>query len=208
MSRKTKIWLIVAASLIGLGCIILGGAMTVLNWDFTKLGTMQYETNSHAIDQAIVDIKVMTKTADVIIRPSGEEEISVICDEQTRAKHTVAIKDGVLEIRMEDERKWYDYIGINFRSPGAVWCFIGSWEYGQGKHPDRLWFCLHGCVCVHGKCDLHSIRNGRNEDQNKHRQHSLTGTFGGCLGAVYHHRKDHGPEGQLRRGSEPEDQHR
>ena len=129
MSRKTKIWLIVAASLIGLGCIILGGAMTVLNWDFTKLGTMQYETNSHAIDQAIVDIKVMTKTADVIIRPSGEEEISVICDEQTRAKHTVAIKDGVLEIRMEDERKWYDYIGINFRSP-RITVSIPQGQYG------------------------------------------------------------------------------
>ena len=129
MSRKTKIWLIVAASLIGLGCIILGGAMTVLNWDFTKLGTMKYETNSYSLEEAIIDINIATKTADVIIRPSGEEEISVVCYEQTRAKHTVSIKDGVLEIRMADERKWYDYIGINFGSP-RITVSIPQGQYG------------------------------------------------------------------------------
>lgn len=130
MSRKTKTWLIIAASLIGLGCILFGGAMTVLNWDFTKLGTMKYETNSHSLEEAIIDINIATKTADVIIRPSGEEEISVVCYEQTRAKHTVAIKDGVLEIRMVDERKWYDYIGINFRSP-RITVSIPRGQYGK-----------------------------------------------------------------------------
>ena len=129
MSRKTKTWLIITVSLIGLGCILFGGVMTVLNWDFTKLGTMKYETNSHSLEEAIIDINIATKTADVIIRPSGEEEISVICYEQTRAKHTVAIKDGVLEIRMADERKWYDYIGINFRSP-RITVSIPQGQYG------------------------------------------------------------------------------
>jgi len=130
MSRKTKIWLIVAASLIGLGCVIFGGAMTVLNWDFAKLGTVQYETNTHSLEEAIIDVKIVTKTADVIIRPSGDEEISVVCFEQTRAKHAVSIKDGVLEIRLVDERKWYDYIGINFKSP-RITVSIPRGQYGK-----------------------------------------------------------------------------
>jgi len=130
MSKKTKIWLIVAASLIGLGCIIFGGVMTVLGWDFSKLGTMQYETHSYTIDEVFADIKVAGKTADVILRPCEDEEISVVCYEQTRTKHTVSVNDGSLEIRLVDERKWYDYIGINFGSP-KITVSIPQGQYGR-----------------------------------------------------------------------------
>ena len=45
MSKITKIWLIIAASFVLIGCIIFGGVMTMLKWDFTKLSTDKYETN-------------------------------------------------------------------------------------------------------------------------------------------------------------------
>ena len=36
MKKGTKLCLIIAASLILVGCIVFGGAMTMLNWDFSK----------------------------------------------------------------------------------------------------------------------------------------------------------------------------
>jgi len=41
----------------------------------------------------------------------------VLCYEPVNAKHSVTVEDGTLSINVVDERKWYDYIGINFGSP-------------------------------------------------------------------------------------------
>ena len=41
--------MIFAVILIIAGCMILGGVMTMLNWDFSKLSTVQYETNVYEI---------------------------------------------------------------------------------------------------------------------------------------------------------------
>jgi DUF4097 and DUF4098 domain-containing protein YvlB len=129
MSKKTKIWLLTAACLVLLGGMLFVGGMDLLGWDFTKLESTKYETNSYAPETAIMDIRVTTKTADVILRPSDREEISVVCYEQNRAKHEVSVKDGVLEIRLVDERKWYDHIGIHFGTP-KITLSIPQGQYG------------------------------------------------------------------------------
>ena len=38
------------------GCIIFGGVMTVLKWDFGKLSTNKYETNTYEINEAFKQI--------------------------------------------------------------------------------------------------------------------------------------------------------
>ena len=38
----------------------------------------------------------------------------MICTEQENAKHSVSVKDGILQIEIVDQRKWYERIGINF----------------------------------------------------------------------------------------------
>lgn len=44
MSRTAKIWLITAASLVLVGCVLFVGVMSTLAWDFTKLSTVRYGT--------------------------------------------------------------------------------------------------------------------------------------------------------------------
>ena len=56
MNRTAKIWLIVAASLVLVGCIIFVGVMAVLKWDFGKLSTNKYETNTYEINEAFKQI--------------------------------------------------------------------------------------------------------------------------------------------------------
>ena len=65
MRTSRKIWLIAAILLILSGCILFGGVMGMLGWDFKKLSTVKYETNFHEITEAYTGISLVTDTADV-----------------------------------------------------------------------------------------------------------------------------------------------
>lgn len=117
MNKKTVAWLIAAASLVVVGCVVFGSSMRMLNWDFTKLSTTKYETNEYTLVDEYQNISLVADTADIVLLPSETANTSVICYEQKNAKHAVAVKDGTLVIELENTKKWYEYIGINFGSP-------------------------------------------------------------------------------------------
>ena len=129
MSKTTKIWLVMAASLVLIGCIIFGGVMTMLKWDFTKLSTGEYETHDYEIDENFNNISIVTDTADIVIVPSENQKTSVVCHEQKNAKHSVTVHNGKLVIEIVDTRKWYEYIGINLGTP-KITVYIPQGEYG------------------------------------------------------------------------------
>ena len=112
-----KIWLIVAGVLILVGCLLLSCVMNSIKWNFTKLATSQYETNRYEFSEAWENLSIETETANVILKPATDGKTSVVCDEQENARHAVTVKDGTLEIRLVDQRKWYEHIGLNFHSP-------------------------------------------------------------------------------------------
>ena len=117
MSKKTKFWLLTAVALVSVGAILFGGVMTVLKWDFTKLSTTKYETNTYEIIEGFTGIFVDTDTADVIFKVSADGKAKVECFEETKGKHTVSVQDGILTISNKPEKAWYDSIGINFTAP-------------------------------------------------------------------------------------------
>ncbi|MBQ7334799.1 MAG: hypothetical protein IJW95_04945, partial [Clostridia bacterium] len=94
MTAKTKIWLIIGISLILIGCILFGGVMSLLKWDFTRLSTVQLETNEYAIEETFSDITIYSDTADITFIPAGETRI--VCYEHASVKHTVSVEEGVL----------------------------------------------------------------------------------------------------------------
>ena len=49
MKKTTKIWLVIATLLVVLGSITFLAVMSVLNWDFVKLNTRNYVTNTYCI---------------------------------------------------------------------------------------------------------------------------------------------------------------
>ncbi len=129
MSRAAKIWLIAASSLVLIGCIILGGIMTMLKWDFTKLSTVKYETNNYEIAGGFKNISIKANTADILFVASESQDCTVICYEQEKVRHTVAVEDNTLAIKVKDSRRWYEYIGINFDTP-QITVYIPQGEYG------------------------------------------------------------------------------
>lgn len=117
MNRATKFWLVTASVLFLIGGIVFAGGMSVLKWDFTKLSSIKFEINDYIINGEYRNISIVTDTADIEFTVSDDSTGSVICYEYETQKHSVSVKDDTLVIEIEDTRKWYEYIGINFGTP-------------------------------------------------------------------------------------------
>ena len=99
MRKAVKIWLLTAASLVLLGSLLFVGVMSALKWDFSKLATAKYETNTYVIDEAFTDIVVDIVTADVKVVPTDGATCKVVCVEEEKMSHKVEVKDGKLVIK-------------------------------------------------------------------------------------------------------------
>ncbi len=128
MRWSIKAWLIAAASLVLLGGCVFAAAMTVLKWDFTKLETSQYVTNEYAIAEEPGAIVINADTADITFVLCEGAARRVVCDAPQSITHAVAVKEGTLFVEAVDERKWYEYIGINFASP-RITLYLSQGEY-------------------------------------------------------------------------------
>lgn len=113
MSKK-KIWLILAACFMAIGALIFVIVMSVYQWDFSRLSTVKYQTNTHEISEDFHDISIETATADVIVKPTQEAGCKVVCVEEEKVKHTVLVQEDTLTVQVVDERAWYEHIGISF----------------------------------------------------------------------------------------------
>ena len=132
MRSSTKVWLIIGVSLVLAGCILFGGMMTAVNWDFTKLSTVKYETNQHEINGEFSDISLKTDTADITFLLSDDGKCKIICYEEEKSRHKVFVEEGTLKIEKTSEKKWYDYIGVNFGSP-KIKVYLPQKEYSDLK---------------------------------------------------------------------------
>ena len=113
---KKVAWLITAASLVLAGCILFGGMMMALGWDFTKFSTVKYETNTHEITEQVSRIQIETKTANTVFLPADEDVCKVVCCEAENKQHSVYVEDGCLKVQYVNEKKWYEYIGLHFET--------------------------------------------------------------------------------------------
>lgn len=128
MSKAAKVWLIVAASLVLLGVLIVGGVMMFLKFDFGSFITSKCRTNTHEISEEFNSISVNTSTADIAFLVSEDGERRVVCYEQENLKHSVEVKDGTLFVSLVDTRRWYEHISIYSENP-IVTVYLPKAEY-------------------------------------------------------------------------------
>ena len=120
MRKATKILLLLSLCLVLAGCLLFGGALTMLKSDFRGLSTSRYEAVVYEIDEPVNAISLVGRTADVILIPSEDGRVTVTAYEQTNFKSAVEVKDGTLCIEQIDTRKWYEHIGIGFEEPSVT----------------------------------------------------------------------------------------
>ena len=112
MNKGIKVLLIVVGVLVFACLVFFVGGMTMLQWDFNRLGGGKYETNTYEISQNFEDISIDVATDDISLVLSGDKGCKVVCYEQERLKHAVEANGKTLTISVDDTRKWYEHIGF------------------------------------------------------------------------------------------------
>ena len=117
MKKATKIWLITAALLVLAGGILFAGIMAAENWDFGKLSTVRYVTNTYPVSEPFRNLSFETDTVDIVLVPSDDGTCRVECREEENARHTVAVENDTLTVQVQNNKTWRDYIGVHFGTP-------------------------------------------------------------------------------------------
>lgn len=112
MKGLTKFMIIFASILIFIGISFFAIGMVSLNWNFDKLSTAKYVTNTHDIHGDFSNISLKTTTADILFAPSDTGICKVVCKEKAKKPHSVSIENNTLTIKENNNKKWYDNIGI------------------------------------------------------------------------------------------------
>lgn len=132
MSKRTKGWLIAAVALILVGGVLFTGVMTMFKWDFRKLSTSEYKTNTYEVTETFTNISVETGMAQVVLVPMEDNVVSVECFDQTTIEYDVKVENDTLRISMVDHRKWYDHFALYFEMP-KVTVRLPKGAYGRLK---------------------------------------------------------------------------
>ena len=116
MKKTTKVWLMIATSLILVGCIL------------AKLFMVKYETTTYEVSKDFSDISISTDTADIIFALSDDGTCKVECYEEENAKHSVTVENDVLIVKTN--KSWYDYIGYSF-GWSKITIYLPKEEYSE-----------------------------------------------------------------------------
>lgn len=132
MKKATKVWLITAAALVLIGCVLFAGVAALLKWDFKKLATVRYETNTHEISEAFDCISINSDTADIefVLSESGKCEVE--CLDEEKLRHSVSVEDGTLTIELIDERSVMDHVNIGMGvGSSRITVYLPKTEYAS-----------------------------------------------------------------------------
>ena len=110
MNISFKKLFLIFAVLIPCGGLIFVGAMCALGWNFGKLSAKHTVENEHMLTEDFDEIEIVTDDADIKLVITEEGESRAVCREHSHAKHSVAVENGRLTVRVQNERKWYHYI--------------------------------------------------------------------------------------------------
>lgn len=126
----TKRSVILSSIVTVIGIILMSVSLVSCGFDFKNLDKKDYETNTYEITESFYNVSIVSNTADITFAPSDSDTARIVCFEHKKTTHSVSVKDGVLTISIDDERKWYDYITpFSFSSP-TITVYLPLSEYG------------------------------------------------------------------------------
>ena len=118
--KKSIIWIFITFFLL----LVIG----IILYSLSITGIL--ETKEYEINDKFSDIEIITDTADIEFILSENLNTLVVCDEQKNINHSVRVKDNTLLIKVDDNRKWYEYININFGKT-KITIYLPKNEYGE-----------------------------------------------------------------------------
>ncbi len=128
--KKMKLAMIIATVLILIGGIVFSFAMTAHGWDFEKLTTVKYETDTYVFEEDVENILLTSNTADITVLPSTDGKTKVVTYLPKDEKHTVKVVETTLSVETDDGFNWSTFFSINFKQP-KITIYLPEEEYGS-----------------------------------------------------------------------------
>ncbi len=126
MKTSTKVILILSAALFFSG-IAMVCVFSALGGSFDTQGLQE---KTYDIQGSVADVSVTLRGADFLLEPSPDGTVQVVCHESERVTYTVENTDGTLRIVENDNRKWYEFIGISLKSRNVT-LYLPTGNYGN-----------------------------------------------------------------------------
>ncbi len=114
MKKAVKISLILATILVVLGLGMFVTVLAVNEFDINKVSGEMTETKEVALTESFNNIDIDVETANIIFIKTDLPEGKVVCQERKRVKYHVSIDEDTLKITVDDNRRWYHYVGLRF----------------------------------------------------------------------------------------------
>lgn len=130
MRKVSKIMLLTATLLLLFGMALLACAGYISDLDYTKFGTVKYTENTHTVTETFDKISIDSDIADIKFLPAEEGVCKVECFEDTKGVHSVFTENGTLIIKLENTRRFYDFINITFSTP-HITVYLPNEEYNS-----------------------------------------------------------------------------
>ena len=118
-----------ASILTAVGAVLFAAAFIASGFDFSKLDTAEYETNTYTPDGAFETIEIRTYEADITFKPSEDGKLRVDCVERKKVRHEVSVENGSLKVTAADRRTWYDRLTLFSLRPQSVTVYLPSGHY-------------------------------------------------------------------------------
>ena len=112
MKKVTQITILVAIACILIGCAVALTALAVVGFDFSRLSSVKQVSNTYVIEEEVRSIDIRTSAANIVFAPSADDRFTVECVQGDRITLNVEVVGDTLRISEQDNRKWYEYIGI------------------------------------------------------------------------------------------------
>lgn len=126
--KKSKL-ILLAVSLVVAGLMISAVGLFAVNFDFTKLSMARLTANIHNVEEDFTSISIDTDISDVTLALSKGNTCQVVCLEEVNYIHKVSVENNTLTITTEDNRMWYEHIGMNFGDYHNVTVFLPKKAY-------------------------------------------------------------------------------
>ncbi len=126
--KKSKL-MIVAVSLVVVGLMIAAVGLWAVDFDFTKLSLGRLTANTYTIEEDFTKISVTTDISDVTVVPTDDGSCRVVCLEEVSYYHTVSVENNTLTVTLQDERMWYEHVGIHIGDFYSVTVYVPKKAY-------------------------------------------------------------------------------
>ena len=116
--NTTRKWVKAGVILLAAGILICGISFAILGFDFGKLSTVRYETNTYDVQEDFQNISIDADTEKITLVPSGNDICSVVCLEEEDDPHQVSVRDNTLTVERKEKNRWHLFhIGSITESP-------------------------------------------------------------------------------------------